>query len=146
MAAKIYYSKPTDHQTNLMMGLNFIKEHNTGLLKKLKEHDISDTHQILAVHPIEDPNEIFKYFQGENWSPNGEARELIKALGLKHTSMSVGDIVVIDDDYFFCDMDGWIKLCSDIYPESYSEPEDHSNDICPCEDPYCNRPFGHETL
>ncbi len=32
--------------------------------------------------------------QGENWSPNGEARELIAAKGLNHTSMSVGDVAV----------------------------------------------------
>lgn len=110
MAAKIYYSKPTDHQINLMMGMDFIKEHDTELLKKLKEHDIGNTHQILAVHPIEDTEQIFIYFQGDNWSPHGEARELIKTLGLNHTSMSTGDIVVINDDYYFCDTIGWIKL------------------------------------
>lgn len=32
--------------------------------------------------------------QGENWSPNGEARGLIEEKGLRHTSMSVGDVVV----------------------------------------------------
>jgi hypothetical protein len=31
--------------------------------------------------------------QGENWSPNGEARPLIEAAGLCHTSMSVGDVI-----------------------------------------------------
>lgn len=31
--------------------------------------------------------------QGEVWSPNGEARGLIEALGLHHTSMSVGDVL-----------------------------------------------------
>lgn len=110
MAAKIYYSKATDHQRYLMMGLEFMKEHAPDFLKKLKEHDISETHQILAVHPVEDPNQIFIYFQGENWSPNGEAGELILALGIKHTSMSVGDIIVINDVYLFCDTEGWIEL------------------------------------
>jgi len=32
--------------------------------------------------------------QGENWSPDGEARPLIEAKGLQHTSMSVGDVAV----------------------------------------------------
>lgn len=27
--------------------------------------------------------------------------------------------------------------------EYIPEPEDHSDDICPCGDPDCNRPFGH---
>ena len=37
--------------------------------------------------------DIFWYMQGENWSPNGEATELIRLLGLHHTSMSVGDVL-----------------------------------------------------
>lgn len=36
----------------------------------------------------------YSKFQAENWSPNGEARELIRAKGLQHTSMSVGDALV----------------------------------------------------
>jgi hypothetical protein len=36
--------------------------------------------------------ELFRKMQGENWSPNGEARELILEKGVQHTSMSVGDI------------------------------------------------------
>jgi hypothetical protein len=32
--------------------------------------------------------------QGEVWSPNGEARPLIRSKGLQHTSMSVGDVAV----------------------------------------------------
>jgi hypothetical protein len=37
---------------------------------------------------------VFAQMQGENWSPNGEARPLIKAKGLQHTSMSVGDVAI----------------------------------------------------
>ncbi|GEM_PF-3441048 len=29
--------------------------------------------------------------QGENWSPHGEAKPLLDLLGVKHTSMMVGD-------------------------------------------------------
>jgi hypothetical protein len=36
---------------------------------------------------------VFDQFQAENWSPNGEARDLIASKGLLHTSMSTGDIV-----------------------------------------------------
>jgi len=31
--------------------------------------------------------------QGENWSPDGEARDYIEALEVQHTSMMVGDII-----------------------------------------------------
>lgn len=36
---------------------------------------------------------VFYMMQGENWSPEGEARDLIEQKGLRHTSMSVGDVV-----------------------------------------------------
>jgi len=38
-------------------------------------------------------DQIYRAMQGEVWSPNGEARGLIRALGLQHTSMSVGDVI-----------------------------------------------------
>jgi hypothetical protein len=37
---------------------------------------------------------IFGLMQAEDWSPNGEARDLIRSKGLQHTSMSVGDVIV----------------------------------------------------
>jgi hypothetical protein len=36
----------------------------------------------------------FVALEAERWIPNGEARRTIRALGLGHTSMSVGDILV----------------------------------------------------
>jgi hypothetical protein len=39
---------------------------------------------------------VFHEMQGEIWSPNGEARELIRSKGLRHTSMSIGDVIVVD--------------------------------------------------
>lgn len=42
-------------------------------------------------------DDIYMLMQGEVWSPEGEAREFIQALGLKHTSMSIGDIIDMPD-------------------------------------------------
>jgi len=56
--------------------------------------DLEASHAMIAVVEAEDPEEVFFKMQGEVWSPNGEARPLIKALGLRHTTMSVGDVVV----------------------------------------------------
>lgn len=36
---------------------------------------------------------VFERMQCENWSPNGEAKEVIRALNLHHTSMSAGDVI-----------------------------------------------------
>lgn len=38
---------------------------------------------------------LYIAMQGEAWSPKGEANSLIERLGLCHTSMSVGDVVVV---------------------------------------------------
>lgn len=40
--------------------------------------------------------DVFVRMQGENWSPQGEARNMIAASGAGHTSMSVGDIVAVN--------------------------------------------------
>ena len=55
--------------------------------------DIPNTHTLLLTIRAEDEEGAFGYMQGEVWSPQGQARELIEALQLKHTSMSVGDVV-----------------------------------------------------
>jgi hypothetical protein len=44
--------------------------------------------------------QTFIRMQGENWSPQGEARDLIASKGLSHTSFSVGDIVQIDGTFY----------------------------------------------
>lgn len=53
---------------------------------------------------------LFRDLQGEHWSPNGEANELIMKLGLYHTSMSVGDVVRFKTgEVYFCKPLGWDK-------------------------------------
>jgi len=54
---------------------------------------------------------VFFEMQGFNWSPNGEARELIDSLGLNHTSMMVGDVVKDGNcTYWLAAPMGWRKL------------------------------------
>jgi hypothetical protein len=57
--------------------------------------NLGATHVHLKDVPAMLPLEIiYAKMQGENWSPNGEARTLIEEKGLSHTSMSVGDVIV----------------------------------------------------
>lgn len=51
------------------------------------------THRFLCEIDAPSLDDVFYRMQGEIWSPNGEARELIQAKGLVHTSMSVGDVI-----------------------------------------------------
>lgn len=43
---------------------------------------------------------ICHLMQGEMWSPNGEAQQLIKNSDTAHTSMSAGDIIQVGERYF----------------------------------------------
>ena len=52
------------------------------------------THILLGSIAETDLDNIYEHMQAEHWSPNGEAKNLIREKGLNHTSMSVGDTIV----------------------------------------------------
>ena len=56
-------------------------------------HELHENYVRLAKVRAVNLDQIFEVMQGENWSPKGEAKEIISGLGLSHTSMSVGDII-----------------------------------------------------
>lgn len=59
------------------------------LIKNLK-----DTHVLIgSIKGSANLDDIYEMMQGENYSPEGEARNLIQQAGTCHTSMSVGDII-----------------------------------------------------
>jgi hypothetical protein len=76
---------------------------------------LEKTHTFVA-RLFGDLDTVFTQMQGEVWSPEGEARPLIEALGLRHTSMSVGDVALdpVTGEVFVCDMTGW-KDVSDAF-------------------------------
>jgi hypothetical protein len=56
--------------------------------------ELHDSHTKLTTVFADNLNEVYARMQAEHWSPNGEARELIRSKGLRHTSMSVGDVIL----------------------------------------------------
>jgi hypothetical protein len=62
------------------------------------------THVCLGAVSEEDPERLFLALQAENWSPRGEAAQLVATKGLLHTSMSVGDAIRKPD--------GQVLVCS----------------------------------
>jgi hypothetical protein len=63
--------------------------------------NLKNTHVLIgSIQGSANIDEIFDVMQGENWSPNGEARELIQKAGTYHTSMSVGDIIEDENGIF----------------------------------------------
>lgn len=74
--------------------------------------NLGETHVMLRILQAEDREDAFMTMQGCIWSPNGEARPLIEKKGLRHTSMSVGDVLHrLEDNAFFEVMPGgWRRL------------------------------------
>jgi len=53
---------------------------------------------------------IFHEMQAEVWSPDGQAASLIRSKGLAHTSMSIGDVIVVDGDFFLVANSGFLQF------------------------------------
>jgi len=57
------------------------------------------------------PENIFEYLQAENYNRKGVWNKWIKEHNISHTSISIGDILVYDDEKFLMvDMIGFIDL------------------------------------
>ena len=71
-------------------------------------HNYREVRQLKA----EGLEDVYYKMQGEVWSPNGEARELIQSLGLSHTSMNVGDVIYshAEEKYYWCSWIGFDEV------------------------------------
>jgi hypothetical protein len=68
-------------------------------------------------------DDAFRQMQGENWSPHGEARELLRSLGLGHTSMSVGDVLQDEEGVCWeCLDQGWRPLANETHGDDRHGP------------------------
>jgi hypothetical protein len=81
MDYKVYYKMGTDFRTS----------------KNLTAEGFAQNYKFVRSVPdgrAKGLGDVYEMMQAHNWSPNGEARPIIKALGLEHTSMSVGDLIL----------------------------------------------------
>ncbi len=70
-----------------------------------------ETHAFIRTIEADSLGDAFCQMQGCVWSPNGEARDLIQAAGVSHTSMSVGDVLVDQQDRaWLCTSNGWQEI------------------------------------
>lgn len=108
MKYDVWYMQPTFF-INGSMGSEWMKER--GALPVADALHL--THIYLKTVEAPDLEALYRMMQGEVWSPNGEARELILSKGLGHTSMSMGDIAVehgaekvwMVDQFGFCELE-----------------------------------------
>lgn len=100
---KVYYAK-NPHFGRRHFGIR-------GDEPELTLSDLPETHVFVKEVQAESLGQVFHLMQGEIWSPGGEARPLIKRLGLHHTSMSVGDVAQAGDGtYYECMIQGWREI------------------------------------
>ena len=104
---QVWYMKPATFR-NLIMGYDFVAEHVPQALPDPR--NLHKTHVLVGVLNVTSPGQIYHQMQGEMWSPHGEARSMIQGLGLQHTSMSIGDIIVEGSDVLMVDTHGFKKL------------------------------------
>jgi hypothetical protein len=57
-------------------------------------NNLSATHVHLKEIEAESQEEALSRMRAENWSPNGEALNLLQSKGLQHTTMTIGDVLV----------------------------------------------------
>ena len=86
-------------------------------ISEICSENIKETHTLIAeVSVATQPKlleNIYKIMQGEIWSPNGEAYDFILNSETRHTSMSVGDIIQLNETLFMVDKHGFTNCKKD---------------------------------
>ncbi|MBR0740352.1 hypothetical protein JQ581_25800 [Bradyrhizobium liaoningense] len=59
---------------------------------------LSATHVHLKDIEADNQEDALSRMRAENWSPNGEALDLLQSKGLQHTTMTIGDVLVDESD------------------------------------------------
>lgn len=102
---EIWYSK-SKYFRDMTGGSRYLKKQ-----RLLPTSDtLSKTHTKIGSINTVDLNKIFHLMQGETWSPNGEARDIISNSGAGRTSMSVGDIIKMNGIMHMVDDHGFLVL------------------------------------
>lgn len=120
--AEVWYMKAEVFR-DFSMGVRFILSQGD---RPLPTNDtLKDTHVLIGEVGAHDPDEVWEMMQGETWSPNGEAQGILLGSGVRHTSMSVGDIVRIGQHLHMIDGVGSkrIALRRAVIRLAYERPE-----------------------
>lgn len=74
--------------------------------------NLNATHVLVGNLAETNPEKIFSMMQAEAWSSQNQAQDMIKRMGVGHTSMSVGDIIIIGKQALMVDTIGFTNLAS----------------------------------
>ena len=122
MKFRILYTKGTPRGFELMVGF--------GSNAMPSVEDLRDHYEVVAegcfLEEEMDPDDLFRIFNGadsiyKNPLASADGQNKIKELRVSHTSMSVGDIVVMDNETYLCRPAGWTKMKLDEETLSFVE-------------------------
>jgi hypothetical protein len=107
------YEQHPEFMINLSLGQKFANKNSNHIINA---ENINETHVSIGEFHCSNLtklgflDDIFHVFQGEVWSPNGEANNLIREKGASHTSMSIGDIIQLGTTLIMVDIDGFTAI------------------------------------
>jgi hypothetical protein len=64
-------------------------------------NNLPATHVHLKDIEADNQEDALSRMRAENWSPNGEALDLLQSKGLQHTTMTIGDVLVDESDAIY---------------------------------------------
>ena len=85
---KVWYLRPQVRWNDRLTDIMF------GQFERINPRALRETHILLGkIDGGDSLEEVFRLLSGHQWSPRGEAKGLIEAMGLDHTDMRVGDLL-----------------------------------------------------
>jgi len=97
---------------NCVRGADAMKKKFGNYAQDFVKAYIDQTHVCLGkIKGTDNIDDLSFLLQGEIWSPEGEARDLIRSKNLCHTSISIGDMVEMENgDLYLLGFGGFEKL------------------------------------
>ena len=88
--------------------LNKVKKEKLDLYRLIGKIDLPNSTECITCFL----HELYRAMQGEFWSPYGEALEMVTKIGT-HTSMSIGDIIEVDNTKYIVESYVFSKIIHD---------------------------------
>lgn len=64
---------------------------------KINVNDLSRTHSMIGTLDETNPEAVLSMMQSESWDTDNNAENMLNRLGVQHSGMTAGDVIVVDD-------------------------------------------------
>lgn len=64
---------------------------------KINVNDLSRTHSMIGTLDETNPEAVLSMMQSESWDTDDNAKSMLNRLGVQHSGMTSGDVIVIDN-------------------------------------------------